>query len=570
MESLNEIEDRLLVGQDVELNANDGNAEPKHQTGAWRACSLILCMDFCEYLAYFGIVRNLVTYLTKELHETNLEAARRVSMWSGTCFLTPLLGAFLSDSYWGNYRTIITFGAIYFIGMITLTLSTLSPNEFDSTEKSSTKSVMLFAALYIIALGSGGIKPCVSSFGASQFDETDPKEKAQKGSFFNWYLFLMKISSILSTTFIVWIQDNLGWGLGFTIPTIFVGFAIASFVSGSKIYRLTRNNGGSPLMRICQVIVAAIRKSDLTLPSNSSLLYEIAYDSSASKESRKLQLQHSPDLQFLDKAAIISSTDISCGDKINPWRVCTITQVEELKILIRMIPILATVILNSVVGAQISTTFVEQGMIMKNSIGSFVIPPASLSSFEVVTVLVGIPLYDVFLIPIVRKFTANNRGISQLQRITIGLFMSTLSMISAALVESKRLEIAREYDLIHQNVEVPMSILWLVPQYVFFGASEVFCFVGQLEFFYDQAPDTMRSICLSLWLVMASLGNYLTSFLLMVIALVTTTKGCPGWIPSNLNEGHLDRFFWLLACISSSNIMLFVCCAARYKWKRAF
>ncbi|KAJ3670345.1 hypothetical protein LUZ60_010669 [Juncus effusus] len=277
-----------------------------------------------------------------------------------------------------------------------------------------------------------------------------------------------------------------------------------------------------------------------------------------------------PDFGFLDKAAIVSSSDISCVDKINPWRVCTVTQVEELKILVRMIPILVTVMINSVVTVQISTTFVEQGMVMKKSIGSFIIPPASLSSFEVVTGLVGIPLYDFFLIPIARRFTANDRGISPLQRISVGLFLSTLSMVSAAMVESKRLEIAKEYDLIHQNVEVPMSIIWLLPQYVLFGAGEVFWHVGYMEFFYDQAPDAMRSICLSFWLAMVSLGNYLTSFLLTIIALVTTTEGCPGWIPSNLNEGHLDRFFWLLAGLSLSNIMLFVCCAARYKWKIAF
>ncbi|KAJ3670344.1 hypothetical protein LUZ60_010668 [Juncus effusus] len=292
MEPLTEIEDRLLVEQDVELNANYGNSHSRHHTGAWRACSLILCMVFCEYLAYYGINRNLVTYLTKELHETNLEAAKTVSLWTGTCLLTTLLGAFLSDSYWGNYRTIIIFGGIYLIGMVTLSLSTLMPNEYDSSERSSTKSVVLFFALYIIALGSGGIKPCVSSFGASQFDETDPKEKVQKGSFFNWYLFLLKISTILSTTFLVWIQDNLGWGLGFSIPTIILGFAIVSFVSGSRIYRFTRNNRGSPLKRVCQVIVAAIRKSNLNLPSDSSVLYEIAYDSSASRK-----LQHSPDLR---------------------------------------------------------------------------------------------------------------------------------------------------------------------------------------------------------------------------------------------------------------------------------
>jgi peptide/histidine transporter 3/4 len=71
--------------------------------------------EFCERLAYYGIARNLVTYLKVKLHLGNLEAARNVTTWQGTCYLTPLIGAILADSYWGKYWTIVVFSLIYFI-----------------------------------------------------------------------------------------------------------------------------------------------------------------------------------------------------------------------------------------------------------------------------------------------------------------------------------------------------------------------------------------------------------------------------------------------------------------------
>jgi hypothetical protein len=66
-------------------------------------------------LAYYGIAKNLVTYLTRKLHEGNVSAARNVTTWQGTCYLTPLIGAILADSYWGRYWTIAVFSAIYFL-----------------------------------------------------------------------------------------------------------------------------------------------------------------------------------------------------------------------------------------------------------------------------------------------------------------------------------------------------------------------------------------------------------------------------------------------------------------------
>lgn len=76
--------------------------------------------ECCERLAYYGIAKNLVTYLTRKLHQGNASAARNVTTWQGTCYLTPLIGAILADSYLGRYWTIAVFSTIYFIVIIIL------------------------------------------------------------------------------------------------------------------------------------------------------------------------------------------------------------------------------------------------------------------------------------------------------------------------------------------------------------------------------------------------------------------------------------------------------------------
>ncbi|XP_037425684.1 protein NRT1/ PTR FAMILY 8.3-like isoform X1 [Triticum dicoccoides] len=575
-------ETRLLLQedgdqQDASLYTGDGSVDIKgcpatrHDTGNWRACVFILGNECCERLAYYGIAKNLVTYLKIKLHQGNLEAARNVTTWQGTCYLSPLIGAILADSYWGKYWTIAVFSSIYFIGLAVLTLSASLPALQPPSclgnvcpEPSLLQNGTFFLGLYMIALGTGGIKPCVSSFGADQFDDSDPTERVKQGSFFNWFYFCINIGAFISGTVIVWIQDNSGWGIGFAIPTIFMALAIASFFSASDVYRFQKP-GGSPLTRVCQVVVSAFRKWHVELPRDTALLYEVDGQNSAIEGSRKLE--HTTELEFLDKAAIISSTDAKSDLITNPWRLCTVTQVEELKILVRMFPVWATTIIFNAVYAQNSSMFLEQGMVLDKRVGSFNVPPASLSSFDVISVMIWVPLYDRVLIPIARKFTGREKGFSELQRIGIGLVLSIIAMVSAAFVELKRLEIATSEGLIHEKSAVPMSILWQIPQYFLVGAAEVFTNIGLLEFSYDQAPDAMRSLCAAFALITVSAGSYLSSFILTLVSYITTQGGDPGWIPDNLNEGHLDRFFWLIAGISFVNLLVYISCAMKYKYK---
>lgn len=150
------------------------------------------------------------------------------------------------------------------------------------------QSAAFFVALYLIALGTGGIKPCVSSFGADQFDDSDESEKKKKSSFFNWFYFSINIGALVAALVLVWIQENIGWGWGFGIPAVAMAVAVLSFFSGTALYR-HQQPGGSPLTRIAQVVVASFRKSGVKVPADKSLLYEISEKESAIEGSRKLE-----------------------------------------------------------------------------------------------------------------------------------------------------------------------------------------------------------------------------------------------------------------------------------------
>ncbi|XP_009780466.1 protein NRT1/ PTR FAMILY 8.1-like [Nicotiana sylvestris] len=543
----------------------------KKKTGTWKACPYILGNECSERLAYYGMSTNLVLYFKNQLHQHNATASKNQSNWSGTCYVMPLLGAFLADSYLGRYWTIAIFSIIYVFGMTLLTISASVPGlkptcyEKDKCHATNGQTSVFFIALYLVALGTGGIKPCVSSYGADQFDDADPIERNHKNSFFNWFYFSINVGALVASSLIVWIQQDIGWGWGFGVPAVAMALAVVSFFSGTRLYRYQKP-GGSPLTRICQVVVASFRKYRVALPADKSLLHETAAEAeSAIQGSRKLA--HTNELCFFDKAAVKLESDENSGS-INNWRLCTVTQVEELKSVIKLLPIWATGIIFSTVYNQMSNMFVLQATYMDTHLGKFRIPEASLSVFDTVAVILWVPIYDRMLIPFVRKFTGHKNGLTQLQRMGTGLVISVFAMVSAAIVEVVRLGIVRRHNY-YNTTNVPMSVFWQIPQYMIVGCAEVFTFIGQLEFFYDQAPDSMRSLCAALSLTTTALGSYVSSFLVTVVTDISTRNGKPGWIADNQNRGKLHYFFLLLAILSVLNFFAFLAVAKRYKYKKA-
>ncbi|KAI3918403.1 hypothetical protein MKX01_041723 [Papaver californicum] len=170
---------------------------------------------------------------------------------------------------------------------------------------------------------------------------------------------------------------------------------------------------------------------------------------------------------------------------------CSISQIEDAKVTLRLIPIWISCLIYAVVFAQYSTFFVKQGVTMDRSIGiGLKIPAVSLQILLSISVFLFIPLYDCAFIPFVRVLTGKPNGITMLQRIGGGMLVSTLSMVVAAVIEKKRLLVALDYGLIDEpEVTVPMSVWWLAPQYILTGLADVLTNVGLQEFFYDQVPD---------------------------------------------------------------------------------
>ena len=182
--------------------------------------------------------------------------------------------------------------------ILSATISSLKPMECVSSVCPSAtlaQSAVFFLGLFLIAVGTGGIKPCIWPFGADQFDDTDHREKASKGSFFNWNYFTSNIGALLSVIILVWTEENVGWGIGYGICALFIGIAIIIFFLGTPIYRVQRP-GGSPLTRIFQVISAALFKWKLEVPQDSSLLFDKAMRNSSIEGSSRLE--HSDDLRL--------------------------------------------------------------------------------------------------------------------------------------------------------------------------------------------------------------------------------------------------------------------------------
>ncbi|XP_059638740.1 protein NRT1/ PTR FAMILY 4.5-like [Cornus florida] len=560
-----------------------GRTARKDKHGGPQTSLLVLAAFAFENLATLALAVNLVTYFNRVMHFIMADAANQLTNYMGTSYILAILMASLADAYIGRFMTVSISACIEFMGLALLTIqahySKLKPppcNIFDPTaschQVDGGNAALLFAALYMIAIGASGLKAGLPTHGADQFDEKDPREAKQMSSFFNWLLLAVCIGGAASLTLIVWIQDNKGWDWGFGISTVAMLLAVIIFVSGLPRYRIHVFQGSSAITEIIQVYVAAILNRKLQLPEDPTELYEINRDKEAAIEAEFLP--HSDGFRFLDKAAIQTSpTQHGTPETVSPWKLCRVTQVENAKIILRMVPIFCCTIIMTLCLAQLQTFSIQQGLTMDTSINKhFNIPPASLPIIPVVFLIIIIPVYNCLFVPFARKITGHPTGITHLQRVGVGLILSAVSMAAAGLLEVKRKEVARKHNMLDALPvlqPLPISVFWLSIQYFIFGIADMFTYVGLLEFFYSQAPKGLKSISTCfLWISMA-LGYFLSTIVVKIVN--RSTKGMTnsgGWLGgNNINKNDLNLFYWLLSILSSINFLTYLFVAKRYQYR---
>ncbi|WVZ95338.1 hypothetical protein U9M48_041119 [Paspalum notatum var. saurae] len=541
---------------DVVLHAWDlkGRPSPRATTGRRGAAAMILVVELNERLTTLGIAVNLVTYLTGTMHLGNAEAANAVTNFMGTSFMLCLLGGFLADSFLGRYLTIAISAAVQSLvsdqsraPLISFTFIRPPP----SARASGGQLGVLYLALGLTALGTGGLKSCVSPFGLDQFDEADDGEKHQMARFIGCFFFFVSLGSLPAVTVVVYIQDHLGRQWGYGICAVATAAGLAIFLAGTRRYRFSKLTG-SPLTRIAAVGVAAWRKRHLQLPADPSMLYEIH---AAAGEPQRVQ--HTDYCTFLDHAAIYHRRGPSGGSEASKWKLATVTDVEEVKTMLLMLPIWATTIAFWIVVAQMTTFSVTQATTMNRLIGpsSFQIPAASLNAILVGSIMLVVPVYDHVVVPVARRFSGNPHGLTPLQRIGVAQALAVVAMVAAALTEAARLRRARAV--------VPVSVFWLTPQFFLVA----FAYSGQMEFFLRECPKSMETLSTGLFLSTLSLGFFLSSALVKAVHKATGGGHHRPWIADDLNKGRLDNFYWLVAVICLLNLLAYFATARSYTYK---
>ncbi|XP_022090070.1 solute carrier family 15 member 4-like [Acanthaster planci] len=529
------------INKPMKVSAKDGSAEksetafvdlpaPTESFGFQRdRLGVVLCIlvcELCERLTYYSIAGNLVLYCTNSLKFSSADATTISLIFTGTSYFLPVLGGWIADTVSGKFNAILGAALIYCIGTTLLPLISIDYTKYGPHLGLSTgqqRGFFLFG-IAIIAVGTGGIKSNVGPFGAQQLD--DKGEGAVK-TFFNWFYWFINVGSAVAFSAVVYVQQEIGFDVGFAIPACALVVAIIMLLIGRKWYRM-RPPEGSVFTTVAKIIWEAIirgRKPGARKDKRTSWL-----------DSAKQSFGgHFPDVK-----------------------------VNEVKSLGRILPVFAVIIFYWTVYNQMSTTYLLQGERMRIVYNNFTIPVAAINLFDIVIILVLIPFVDRVFYPFMAKL---GYPLSSLRRIGIGMVLAVLSMVIAAGIEFARKANIEEYGYFKQELAnkafnaSELSIFAQIPQYTLIGASEVFTSITGLEFAYSQSPKAMQGVVMGLFLLTSGLGSYIGSLLVVVVNAITSEDE---WIPDEINYGHLEYFFFLLAVIMTINFVCFLLIARGY------
>ncbi|GMY38364.1 protein NRT1/ PTR FAMILY 1.2-like isoform X1 [Fagus crenata] len=537
--------------------------------GGFRTLPFIIANEAFERVASIGLMPNMILYLTRVYGMQIATAANILFLWSAASNFMPILGAFLADSYVGRYW-MIGFGSIVsLLGMVLLWLTTITSDAKIPCSQSNSSCnfpttfqlLLLYSSFGLMAIGGGGIRSSSLAFGADQLDKRgNMRNKAMLESFFSWYYVSVSASALIAVTLIVYIQDKMGWTVGFGIPALLMFLSALSFYLASPFYVKSKANS-SLLTGFTQVVVASYKNRHIQLSSQATP--KMFHHGKGS-----MLLMPSEKLRFLNKACIIKNPlqDLTPdGRALDPWSLCTVNEVEELKSLIRVIPLWSTGIMISVNLSQTSFPVLQAASMDRHITPYFEIPAGSFGVFMIISLILWIALYDRIVLPLASKISGKPCRLNEKQRMGIGLLFSCLSMAAMAVVESVRRELAiKEGFSDESQALVNMSAMWLLPHLFFSGLAEAFNAVGQNEFYYSQLPKSMSSIASTLFGVGMSVASLVASFIMSTVDNVTKKGGEESWVSSNINKAHYDYYYWLLTGLSSVNLMYFLACSKAY------
>ncbi|XP_047324184.1 protein NRT1/ PTR FAMILY 5.5-like [Impatiens glandulifera] len=473
----------------------------------------------------------LMIYLTSVWNLNLTYAAAIVNVFKGSVKLMAIAMKFLIDTYTGHFFMLLFTSISYCIGLCLLTIS-MPPvtgicSEYKPECIGKEQRKLFFAALALIAVGMSGFNVSAQKVFSIQVDGEQlisvTNELVQCCDTNTRAYIIIPILFVVITFVKLWLLQFGMASVLTLIATIMFASGICEYYEEDELNGRSENVGSPNLTTIFRVFVASTWKMLEECPVNPEELYKGKHVVG--------QKKHTPYLRFLDKAAIILPTASLCDQEGKKWKLCSVTEVEN---------------------AKRDTYFQEQATMMNPQIWLWSFPLNSLKL-----------IYDIF--------QGNNAPTDEIKfsslksvafaRFCVAMVVSIICCSTAAMVEFYRLGVVKRNGLIDKPDEVvPMSILWIIPQFVLLGYLDRNSQRSSYQLLVDTFGSSMKEEGYLDHVVSAIsgvgiIGNAICVFL---VDMITRRGGKASWFQDTLNKSRLDCYYCLLAFLSAASFGFFL------------
>ncbi|XP_050006404.1 solute carrier family 15 member 1 isoform X1 [Alexandromys fortis] len=381
----------------------------------------IVVNEFCERFSYYGMRALLVLYFRNFLRWDDDLSTAIYHTFAALCYLTPILGALIADSWLGKFKTIISLSIVYTIGQIVIAVSSihdLTDHNRDGTPDSLPVHVALsMIGLILIAFGTGGIKPCVSAFGGDQFEEGQEKQRNQ---FFSIFYLAINAGSLISTivTPILRVQEcgihtqQACYPLAFGVPAALMAVSLIVFVLGSGMYKKFKPQGNI-MSKVAKCIGFAIKN-----------------------RFRHRSKQFPKREHWLDWAK----------EKYDERLISQVKMVMKVMFLYIPLPMFWALF------DQQGSRWTLQATTMSGKIGSMEIQPDQMQTVNAILIVIMVPIMDAVVYPLIAKCF----NFTSLKKMTVGMFLASMAFVAAAIVQ---VEIDKTLPVFATENQVQIKVL---------------------------------------------------------------------------------------------------------------
>jgi POT family proton-dependent oligopeptide transporter len=405
----------------------------------------IIGNEACERFSFYGMRTILTVFLIEYLLRTSVPdgparealAKSHFHLFMTGVYLFPLIGGFLADRFFGKFKVIIALSLVYCVGHACLALFETSAAGF-------------YTGLFLIALGSGGIKPCVSAMVGDQFDDSNKQLVNKVFSYFYWSI---NLGSFFAALCIPVVLKNHGPGWAFGIPGVLMFIATLIFWAGRERYVKVppaRHNPHS----ILKVIGSALRHRG----------------------------QRKSGGHWLDAATVAHPVET----------------VDGAKAVFSLIGLFIPIIFFWMIFDQKASTLVVQAKAMAPEVGPFTFQPSQIQLINPALVMILIPLLTGAIYPMTKRA---GWELTPLRRMPLGMFLCGISYAIAG------------YFQLQMEAGQTLNIAWMALPYSVLTVAEILVSTTALEFAYTQAPREMKSVVQSLYLLTTAIANFAVSIM---------------------------------------------------------